>query len=74
VLLLVRALRGSLWEKAALLGLALSVIMDLQLLFPNPVMPWPVRSVHMVEVGVSNFVFGVLAAAIVLSGARARSA
>jgi hypothetical protein len=74
VLLLVHALRGSLWEKALLSGLAVSVLMDLQLLYPNPVMPWPVRSVHMVEVGVSNFVFGVLAVAILLSGAKARSA
>ena len=74
VLLLVRALRASVWSRAVLSGLALSVIMDLQLLFPNPVMPWPVRSVHMVEVGVSNFVFGVLAALVLLSGAKARSA
>lgn len=73
VLLLVRAMRGSLWSKALLSGLALSVIMDLQLLYPNPVMPWPVRSVHMVEVGVSNFVFGALAALILTAG-RARSA
>lgn len=74
VLLLARALRGSLWTKAVLSGVALSVIMDLQLLFPNPVMPWPVRSVHMVEVGISNFVFGALAGLILLSGGRARSA
>jgi len=74
VLLLMRALRGGLWAKALLSGLALSLLMDLQLLYPNAVMPWPVRSVHMVEVGISNFVFGALAAAILLSGARARSA
>lgn len=66
VLLLVRALRGGLWVKSLLSGVALSVLMDLQLLYPNAVMPWPVRSVHMVEVGVSNFVFGFLAAAILL--------
>lgn len=74
VLLLVRALRGSLWEKALLSGLAVCVLMDLQLLYPNPVMPWPVRSVHMIEVGVSNFVFGGLAALILFTGAKARSA
>ena len=74
VWLLVRAMRGGVWVKALLSGVGLSVLMDLQLLFPNPVMPWPVRSVHMVEVGISNFVFGALAAVILLSGARARSA
>lgn len=74
VWLLVRGMRGSVWVKALLSGVALSLLMDLQLLFPNPVMPWPVRSVHMVEVGISNFVFGALAALILLSGARARSA
>ena len=72
VLLLVRALRGGVWLKASLSGLALSVIMDLQLLYPNPVMPWPVRSVHMVEVGISNFVFGALAV-LILTARRARS-
>ncbi len=71
VLLLVRALRGGLWLKALLSGVALSVLMDLQLLYPNAVMPWPVRSVHMVEVGVSNFVFGFLASATLLSSNNA---
>ena len=68
VLLLVRALKGGVWLVAVFTGLSLSVLMDLQLLYPNPVMPWPVRSVHMVEVGISNFVFGVLAARLLSAG------
>ncbi|MBP2160084.1 hypothetical protein [Asticcacaulis sp. BE141] len=74
ILMLVQALRGGTWSKALLSGLALSLLMDLQLLYPNPVMPWPVRFPHLIEVGVSNFVFGLLAAAILLNGGRARSA
>jgi hypothetical protein len=56
--------RGTQWRPvsiALLCGLALSGLMIPLLLFPNPYMPWPVRAVHMMEVGVSNFVFGVLA-------------
>ena len=49
---------------------AFSVLMALPLLYPNPLMPWPVRQVHLIEVGVSNFLFGVLAALIMLKKAR----
>jgi len=59
--LVLRSLSGPLWRTALLTGLAFSGLMIPALLFPNPVMPWPVRSVHMVEVGVSNFLFGALA-------------
>lgn len=59
--LMLRTLSGLLWRTALLTGLAFSGLMVPALLFPNPVMPWPVRSVHMVEVGLSNFLFGMLA-------------
>ena len=68
--LLARNQSGPCWRTALLTGVAFSAFMVPQLLFPNPVMPWPVRAVHMVEVGVSNFVFGVLAALILLGGAK----
>jgi hypothetical protein len=58
--LLFRSARGPSWPIALLCGLAFSGLMIPLLLFPNPYMPWAVRSVHMVEVGVSNFVFGML--------------
>ena len=45
-----------------------------QLLYPNPVMPWAVRSMHMIEVGTSNLVFGALAALILLAGAQRTAA
>jgi hypothetical protein len=59
--LLYRNAQGRPWRIALLCGLALSGLMIPLLLFPNPYMPWPVRAVHMVEVGVSNLLFGVLA-------------
>jgi hypothetical protein len=72
VFLIVRHLQGSALQKALLSGVTLALLMALQLLYPNPVMPWPVRSVHIVEIGVSNLVFGMLAALILL-GAHGRS-
>jgi hypothetical protein len=60
--LLVRYLSGASWRVGALVGLAFGGFMIPDLLFPNPIMPWPVRSVHMVEVGISNLVFGIGAA------------
>lgn len=59
--LVLRSLSGPVWRTALLTGLAFSGLMIPQLLFPNPLMPWPVRAVHMVEVGISNFLFGALA-------------
>jgi len=59
--LVFRGARKPSWATALLCGLALSGLMIPLLLFPNPYMPWAVRSVHMVEVGTSNLVFGMLA-------------
>jgi hypothetical protein len=71
-LLSVASLTGGTWKRAVLTGLAFSVFMAATLLYPNPLMPWSVRHVHLVEVGVSNFLFGILAALILLSGRKAR--
>lgn len=70
-------LRGLLWTGLAVLvtrtvrygtvvtsiltGLALSMPMSLQLLFSNPFMPEVVRMTHLVETGLSTFLFGLLA-------------
>lgn len=69
VFLMVQFLQGPPLQKALLSGLTLALLMNLQLLYPNGVMPWSVRSVHMVEIGVSNLLFGMLAALILLKGA-----
>ena len=68
--LLIRGLAAPAWRSALLTGLAFSGFMTPQLLYPNPVMPWAVRSMHMIEVGTSNFVFGALAALILVAAAQ----
>ena len=83
-LVLLQAGRGAIWAllaalaawrlggpplgRALLAGTAFSVLMAAPLLFPNPFMPWPVRSVHLVEIGVSNFLFGLLAVSLLCAG------
>jgi hypothetical protein len=59
--LLARGLSGSTLTKAMLAGAAFAILMAGPLLYPNALMPWPVRQVHLVEIGVSNFLFGLLA-------------
>ena len=67
-------LRGLLWTAIALpviammtgrrteialaLGLLFAVVMNSQLLLPNPYMPEPVRMAHLIETASSNFIFG----------------
>ena len=54
----IRMLRGQKWETALAVGLLFSVVMNAQLLLPNPFMPEEVRMMHLVETATSNFIFG----------------
>jgi hypothetical protein len=54
-------LKGKTIEQALLVGSIFSVFATAQLLYPNPFMPWNIRLTHMIEVGTSNFIFGMLA-------------
>ncbi|QDX26217.1 hypothetical protein FPZ54_09415 [Sphingomonas suaedae] len=57
------------------LGFAFSVIGGIAPLFPeNPYMPGDVRLVHGIEVGTSNFLFGVIVAWLIGAGRRAEVA
>ena len=56
----VRSLKGQWQETALAVGLLFAVVMNAQLLLPNPYMPEPVRMVHLVETTSSNFIFGLL--------------
>ncbi len=83
-LLLLQAGRGALWaalalaaawslagrplHNALLTGAAFAVFMAAPLLYPNGFMPWSVRSVHLVEIAVSNFLFGLLAVLLLVPG------
>jgi hypothetical protein len=54
----VRMLRKQRWETALAVGLLFAVVMNAQLLLPNPFMPEEVRMAHLVETASSNFIFG----------------
>ncbi len=68
--LLVRNLHGRLAVRAALAALAFCVFGVAQLLYPNPFMPWAVRWPHLLEVGVANTLFGLIASALLLGALR----
>ncbi len=59
---LLRMGRGQRWEAGLAVGLAFAVLMNSQLLLPNPFMSESVRLTHLVETASSNFLFGVLLA------------
>ncbi len=54
----IRMLKGKWPETALAIGLLLAVVMNAQLLLPNPYMPEPVRMAHLVETASSNLIFG----------------
>jgi hypothetical protein len=54
----IRMLKGQRTEAALAVGLLFAVVMNAQILLPNPYMPEPVRMAHLVETASSNFIFG----------------
>jgi len=54
----IRMMKGRWWEAGLAVALLFSVVMNSQLLLPNPYMPPAVRMVHLVETATSNFLFG----------------
>jgi hypothetical protein len=56
----IRMMKGEWQETALALGLLFAVLMNTQLLLPNPYMPETVRMSHLIETSISNFIFGVL--------------
>ena len=69
-LLLAKALTGRRWQRAALTGAAFSAFMAAQLLYPISFMPWDVRKFHILEVGSSNFLFGLLCVFVLMIGVK----
>ncbi|MCZ6834745.1 MAG: hypothetical protein O7G85_03130 [Planctomycetota bacterium] len=55
---IIRMMKGPWWEAALATGLIFAVLMNAQLLLPNPYMPTDVRLVHLLETAPSNFIFG----------------
>lgn len=71
-LFIVSRLSGSLARRAAVMGLLFSVMTAAQLLYPTSFFPWAVRVAHLMEVGASEFAYGVIATFVLLAGAAKR--
>ena len=56
----IRMMKGGRLETALTVGLLFAVVMNAQLLLPNPYMPEAVRMAHLAETASSNFLFGML--------------
>jgi len=54
----IRMMKGHWWEAGLAVGLLFAVLMNSQLLLPNPYMPEAVRLTHLAETASSNFIFG----------------
>lgn len=67
----VRMMRGGWLETAVAVGLLFAVLMNAQLLLPNPYMPEAVRMTHLVETASSNFLFGFLVGWLLAQGGPA---
>jgi hypothetical protein len=71
-LFILARLKGSLLSRALAMAVLFAVMTDAQLLYPNPVLPWAVRQAHLVEVGISEFLYGVVVTLVLLAGAAKR--
>ena len=54
----IKMTKGAWWEAGLAVALLFSVVMNTQLLLPNPLMPYEVRMAHLIETASSNFLFG----------------
>jgi hypothetical protein len=64
--LIIRMMKGEWWEAGLAVALSFAVVMNSQLLLPNPLMPQEVRMVHLLETASSNFLFGWLVVFVLL--------
>lgn len=67
--LVIRMMKGWWWEAGLAVALVFAVVMNSQLLLPNPLMPREVRMAHLLETATSNFLFGWLIV-LILRGRR----
>jgi hypothetical protein len=54
----IRMMKGQWWEAGLAVALLFGVVMNTQLFLPNPLMPYEVRMMHLLETTTSNFLFG----------------
>lgn len=69
-LYIVTRMKGSLVSRAVVMAALFWIVTSIQLLYPNVMMPWAVRRMHLVEVGSSELVYGFIAVFVLLGGAR----
>ncbi len=69
----IRMMKGRWWEAGLAVALLFAVVMNSQLLLPNPLMPQEVRMVHLLETATSNFLFGWLIVLILRAGRQPAS-
>jgi hypothetical protein len=72
--LIIRMMKGEWWEAGLAVALSFAVLMNTQLLLPNPLMPQEVRMVHLLETASSNFLFGWLVVLMLLARLKPRRA
>jgi hypothetical protein len=65
----IRMMKGPWQETALVIALVFAVVMNAQLLLPNPYMPEAVRMAHLAETASSNFIFGLLVGWLLTDGA-----
>jgi hypothetical protein len=73
-LFIVSRLHAALLTRALIMGVLFSVMTAAQLLYPTPFFPWSVRSAHLLEVGTSEFLYGLIATFVLLADAKKQSA
>jgi hypothetical protein len=69
---IIRMMKGQWWEAGLAVALVFCVVMNSQLLLPNPLMPRDVRMIHLLETASSNFLFGWLVVMVLRAGQSAR--
>ena len=69
----IRMMKGRWWEAGLAVALLFAVVMNSQLLIPNPFMPTEVRMLHLLETASSNFLFGWLLVWLLRGRARGRA-
>ncbi len=68
-LFVVTRLKGSLVSRALVMAVLFFSLTAVQLLYPTPFFPWAVRAAHLAEVGISEFVYGIVSTLVLLGGA-----
>ena len=63
-LAIVRSMAPARVATPVIVGASFAILAGAQLLYPNSFMPWDIRLPHLIEVGISNFLFGAVAAMI----------